>query len=37
MMAEAKQYVANIVKTVFTKSDLVDRAANEILALRKKS
>ena len=36
MMAEAKQYDANIVKAVFTKSDFVDRAANEILALRKK-
>ena len=36
MMAEAKQYDASIVKNIFTKSDLVDRAANEILALRKK-
>jgi hypothetical protein len=36
MMAEAKQYDSNILKTVFTKSDLVDRAANEILSLRKK-
>jgi len=36
MMAEAKQYDANIVKNIFTKSDLVDRAVNEILSLKKK-
>ena len=27
---------ANIVKNIFTKSDLVDRAVNEILSLKKK-
>ena len=36
MMAEAKQYDMNVVKNIFTKSDLVDRAANEILSLKKK-
>jgi hypothetical protein len=36
MMAEAKQYDVNVVKNIFTKSDLVDRAANEILSLKKK-
>lgn len=36
MMAEAKQYDANIVKNIFTKSDLVDRAVNELLSLKKK-
>lgn len=36
MMAEAKQYDANITKTIFTKSDLVDRAVNELLFLKKK-
>lgn len=36
MMAEAKQYDEKTLRQVFTKSDLVDRAANEILALRKK-
>ena len=36
MMAEAKQYDASITKNIFTKSDLVDRAANEILSLKTK-
>jgi len=36
MMAEAKQYDENTIRQVFTKSDLVDRAVNEILSLRKK-
>ena len=35
-LAEAKQYDANIVKNIFTKSDLVDRAVNELLSLKKK-
>ena len=36
MMAEAKQYDEKTLRQVFSKSDLVDRAVNEILALKTK-
>lgn len=36
MMAESKQYDENTIRKIFTKSDLVDRAVNEILDLKTK-
>ena len=35
-LAESREYDMSTIRKIFTKSDLVDRAANEILALRKK-
>lgn len=35
-LAEAKEYDPSVVRKVFTKADLVDRVANDILSMRKK-